>query len=557
MEAAPVHIIQYFDGSKQGVIPLFQRPYSWEPSNWQTLWDDVINQYEEDEDKRSSHFMGALVTVPIKSVPVGVTKHLVIDGQQRLTTLSILLAAIRDKAKLVDDNKTVEIIGDLLRNRHHNAPDDLKLVPTQADRNAYNALVYGKELEQYNESRLIQAYRFFLRALDGTDSENISISPEKTLQAIQQTLQVVMINLGETDDPYLIFESLNHKGKPLNQADLVRNYVLMRFKHSTSNGGEQEAIYNDLWQPMELSLSDSMGEFLRHFSMRNGENVRKGEIYISSKKEFQILKTTDDVRNHLSEMKRSAIAYRKFLNPDEETNSEIRSKFQGILSLDQKAAYPLLIRIYRNWELGSINNHSIVSCLELLESFFVRRSVCNVPANSLNKLILELCSQLPSIDPHIWLFEKLLQWPGSRRWPSNEEFENAIINERIYLRPRIARYVLEALEDAHKHKEKINTSGATIEHVMPQTLSSDWQISLGTEFHSIHEKWGDTLGNLTLTGYNSELSNSPFSEKREMLKDSHYELSRTVVSESTWGGREIEARGLSLAKIALQRWHRN
>jgi uncharacterized protein with ParB-like and HNH nuclease domain len=555
MEAAPVHIIQYFDGSKQGVIPLFQRPYSWDSDHWQTLWDDVMAQYDEGE--RSSHFMGALVTVPIKSVPVGVTKHLVIDGQQRLTTLSIFLAAIRDKATLAGDTASEGIIGDLLVNRHYAIPDDLKLVPTQADRAAYNALIHRKDLAGHDESRVIQAYRFFLKRLDGLDAENMPLSPAKTLQTIQQTLQVVMINLSETDDPYLIFESLNHKGKPLNQADLVRNYILMRFQHSTTAGGEQEAVYTDLWQPMEESLTDSMTDFLRHFSMRNGDNVRKGEIYISSKREFQGFRTVEDVREHLKEMKHAALAYRKFLKPDEEEHADISKKFQGIQDLDQKAAYPLLIRLYRSWELQRFGNSSLSDCLDLLESFFVRRSVCAVPANSLNKLILELCHELPLYDPHIWLRDKLLQWSGNRRWPSNEEFAEAIVTQRIYQRPRIARYVLEALEESHNHKEIVNTRTATIEHIMPQTLTEEWNNSLGSDYATIHEKWMDTLGNLTLTGYNSELGNLPFHEKKAQLQNTHFELTRWVISQTAWRDIEIEARGHLLSRMALERWIRD
>jgi uncharacterized protein with ParB-like and HNH nuclease domain len=555
MEAAPVHIVQYFDGSKQGVIPLFQRPYSWDPDNWQTLWDDVMAQYDEREP--SSHFMGALVTVPVKSVPVGVTKHLVIDGQQRLTTISIFLAAIRDKAADAGDSSTEGIIGDLLINRHYKNPDDLKLVPTQADRAAYNSLIHQRDLTNHEESRIIQAYRFFLKKLDGTDDENSPISPVKTLQTIQQTLQVVMINLSESDDPYLIFESLNHKGKPLNQADLVRNYVLMRFAHSTAVGGEQEVVYTDLWQPMEANLSDSMTDFLRHFSMRNGGNVRKGEIYISSRKEFLGLKSSEEVREKLTEMKHSALAYRKFLNPDEEKNGSVGKRFQGIQDLDQKAAYPLLLRLYRNWEREIFNDAALVNCLDLLESFFVRRSICAVPANSLNKLILELCQELPTHDPHLWLREKLLLWSGNRRWPTNEEFSDAIVNQRIYERPRIARYVLEALEESYKHKEVVDTGSATIEHVMPQTLSDEWQLGLGNEYSAIHEKWLDTLGNLTLTSYNSELGNLPFMEKRNLLQNTHFELTRWINLQNKWGALEIEQRGKSLSEMALARWARD
>ncbi len=555
MEAGPVHIIQYFDGSKQGVIPLFQRPYSWEQDNWETLWDDVMAQYDDREP--SSHFMGALVTVPVKSVPVGVTKHLVIDGQQRLTTISILLTAIREKAANSGDTSTEGIIGDLLMNRHYKNPDDLKLVPTQADRAAYNALIHQKDLTSHEESKIIQAYRFFLKKLDGKDEENNKISPIKTLQTIQQTLQVVMINLSESDDPYLIFESLNHKGKPLSQADLVRNYVLMRFAHSTATGGEQEAVYNDYWQPMESNLDDSMADFLRHFSMRNGVNVRKGEIYISSRKEFQGLDSPDEVRTKLAEMKRSSLAYRKFLIPSEEKNVKVSKRLDGIQSLDQKAAYPFLLRLYSNWEQQIFCDAALANCLDSLESFFVRRSVCAVPTNSLNKLILELCQELPSHDPHVWLREKLLQWSGNRRWPTNDEFTDAIVNQRIYERPRIARYVLEALEEAHRHKEIVDTTSATIEHVMPQTLNNEWRATLGPDHDSIHERWLDTIGNLTLTSYNSELTNSAFSEKKVLLQNTHFELTRWINLQDTWGPTQIESRGRLLAVMALERWGRD
>jgi len=416
VEASPVHIIQYFDGSKQGVIPLFQRPYSWEPKDWNTLWDDLMAQYDAAD--RTSHFMGAIVTVPVKSVPVGVTKHLVIDGQQRLTTLSILLASIREKAGAIDDAVTEGIIGDLLLNRHYGNPDDLKLVPTQADRAAYNALVHRKDLVQFEETRIIQAHRHFLRKLDGVDVDDEPISPTKVLQAIQQSLQVVMINLGESDDPYLIFESLNHKGKPLNQADLVRNYVLMRFQHSTSTGGEQESVYQDLWRPMESILDGAMTEFLRHYGMRLGRNVRKGDIYTASKQEFEKLKEPADVRVKLQEMKLAAIGYQKFLRPDEEGNSRISKSLRAMQELDSTVFYPLLIRLYRGWEREAHSTDELAACLDALESFYVRRLVCGVPTNALNKVTLELCLNLPDARPDQWLSDRLISGSSGRRWPS-------------------------------------------------------------------------------------------------------------------------------------------
>lgn len=553
MEAAPVNIIQYFDGSKQGVIPLFQRPYSWEPKHWATLWEDLMAQYDAAD--RSSHFMGAVVTVPVKSVPVGVAKHLVIDGQQRLTTLSLLLAAIRDKAIIESDEATAGIIGDFLTNRHYKAPDDLKLVPTQADRAAYNAVVYQKDLAPFEESRVVQALRYFQKRLDGHDVEDHPITASQTLQSIQQSLQVVMINLGEADDPYLIFESLNHKGKPLNQADLVRNYVLMRFQHSTSAGGEQEVAYEELWRPMETRLNGVMPEFLRHYGMRDGRNVRKGDIYMASKLELEKLRNASEVKISLVEMKAAALAYEKFLHPAEEADAKIASRFQGILELDSTVFYPLLIRLYRSWQREQIGVEDLLKCLDLLESFHVRRLVCGVPTNALNKITLELCLNLTEQAPSLWLQERLNHGSsGSRRCPSNSEFFEALVVQRIYPRRKIARYMLIALEEAHQHKEPVDATSATMEHVMPQTLSDEWKAALGDTYADAHDRWLDTLGNLTLTGYNSELGNATFEEKKSRLQNTHFELSRSLLTHDKWGASEIEARGKVLAELALQRW---
>lgn len=552
MEASPVRIIQYFDGSKQGIIPLFQRPYSWEIKDWNILWDDVTAQYEATE--RASHFMGAVVTVPVKSVPVGVAKHLVIDGQQRLTTISLLLAAIRDRAASLDDNVTAGIVGDLLLNRHYQAPDDLKIVPTQTDRAAFNALVHERDVEQFAQTTIIQAYEHFLRKLEGKDSEGEPYLAAQILQTIQQSLQVVMINLGESDDPYLIFESLNHKGKPLNQADLVRNYVLMRFQHSTTAGGEQERIYDELWRPMELALEGQMTEFLRHYGMRFGRNVRKGDIYSASKIEFEKLEDAGQVSSTLKEMKLAALGYQKFLRPDEEGNARISRALRSMQDLDSTVFNPLLIRLYRGWEKEVISTDVLARCLETLESFHVRRLVCRVPTNALNKITLELCLHLPDTELDVWLEDKLSTGSGSRSFPSDVEFMQALLSQHLYPRKRIARYVLLAFESAFGHKEPADISTATIEHVMPQTLSEDWKTSLGPEHEAVHEKWLDTLGNLTLTGYNAELGNDGFTKKKELLANSHFELTKEVLACHQWGPAEIESRAQKLAEMALTIW---
>ena len=554
MQASPVHILQYFDGSKQGVIPLFQRPYSWESKDWDTLWDDLMAQYEESE--RAHHFMGAVVTVPVQSVPVGVSKHLVIDGQQRLTTLSILLTAIRDKASQLGDSVTEGIVGDLLINRHYQTPDDLKLLPTQADRAAYKALIHREEMKSYEESRVIQAYRRFVKKLDDTDTEDGPLVPKKVLEAIQSSLQVVMINLSEGDDPYLIFESLNHKGRPLSQADLVRNYVLMRFQHSTLPGGEQESVYEELWRPIETSLNDSMTEFLRHYGMRYGRMVRKDGIYTASKAEFEKLKQPTGVREKLEEMKSASRSYEKFLKPDEEDSPRISKGLRAVQELDSTVFYPFLIRIYRGWREEIYTADDIIASLDTLESFYIRRLVCGVPTNALNKITLELCLNLPDTNLVVWLKERLSNGSGGRRWPLDGEFSDALVTQPIYPRRRLARYMLIALEESFEHKEAVDTDTSTIEHVMPQTLSDGWKEYLGDRYLEIHERWLDTLGNLTLTGYNTELGNALFSEKKERLQNTHFELSKSILKKAVWKSEEIKERGEYLAQLALKRWQR-
>ncbi|MDD5198395.1 MAG: DUF262 domain-containing protein [Terrimicrobiaceae bacterium] len=550
MEAAPVNIIQYFDGAKQGIIPLFQRPYSWERKDWKTLWEDVLAQYLPND--RTSHFMGAVVTVPVKTVPVGVTKHLVIDGQQRLTTVAILLCAIRNHPEA--DEPTRGIIGDLLQNRHYQPPDDLKLVPTQADRLAFDALVKGHDLAPYEESTVVDAYRYFVKQLEGKDGDDEPIHPRTVLEAIQQSLQVVMINLSATDDPYLIFESLNHKGKPLSEADLVRNYVLMRFQHSIAAGGEQEQVYHQLWSPMEAALKDQISEFLRHYGMRFGSNVRKGEVYTAFKASYEGIQSSEDVIAELKETKQCALAYERFSNPEMEENPEIGERLQRMIDLDSSVFFPLLLRVYRSWQKEEIDAEAVIRFLAHLESFYVRRLVCGVPTNALNKLTLEWCSHVPTETPDLWLAEKMSQGTGGRKWPTDVEFTDALIHGQIYPRRNIARYLLDNLERAFGHKEQAYLDAATIEHVLPQTLSEEWKIELGDDAAEKAGKWCDTLGNLTLTGYNPELGNDSFSQKKEILEESHYELSRGIVAQEQWSIAEIESRGGELAEMALLRW---
>lgn len=549
MDASPVRIIEYFDGEKQSIIPLFQRPYTWERKNWDALWTDVLTQYCQDQDK-STHFMGAIVSIPATTVPVGVRKHLVIDGQQRLTTVALLLRAIRD---FVTDDREKGRIDDYLINRHRDGIERLKLLPTQGDRSCYTALL--NEPDEGSSHRMCKALDFFRRAMTQPDPDDQSIDPSRLLQVVTQRLHVVMINLGESDDPYLIFESLNYKGEPLTQADLVRNYILMRFSHSLEPGGDQERVYDTVWKPLEERLGSQLTEYLRHYSMKDGENVKQGGVYAALKRRIADLPDAESVQSELQRLNLHGTFYKSFIDPSAELSHAVRRKLHAILALETTTCYPLLLRLFESRHSGLIDDDALVQCLTYIESFVVRRSVCNVPTNALNKLFLQWSRGFPTSTTDVpdWLCTSMAAGGGSRRWPDDKAFENAFINEPQYGRNRKAtRHILIRLEEAFEHKEPVDLELATIEHVMPQTLDATWKEQLGSTHAAVHTQWVDTLGNLTLTGYNSELGNMTFDKKKEFLQNSHIELNAAIAAQESWNEQTIRERARTLFQQARE-----
>jgi uncharacterized protein with ParB-like and HNH nuclease domain len=553
MEANPVRVIQYFDGSKQSVIPLFQRPYAWQKVRWEALWSDILDQYDLVlGGTDGNHFMGAIVSVPAKSVPVGVNKHLIIDGQQRLTTLALLLCALRPYVDQKDQGK----IEDYLINRHYEGADRLKLMPTQGDREHYAALVLDNVLPP--KSHLMgQAVAFFTAKILGPDINEDALQPHLLLQTLEQCLQVVMINLGDNDDPYVIFESLNWKGEPLTQADLVRNYVLMRFKYSLQPGGEQEKVYNKLWKPLQDSLNSSLTEFLRHYTMKEGEDIKTGGIYAAIKHRLAKLNESSEVEAEITEMKRHGDFYRTFVSPEEVPSALTRARLQAFIDMDSTTCYPLLLRLFDAAERKMITQEELLDCLEMIESYLVRRFICGVPTNALNKLFLQFAGAFDANNVTAWLNSALTNGTGRTRWPTDNEVEVAILTQPQYGR-KATRHILLALEQSFGHKEKVDLHNGliTIEHVLPQTLNDEWRADLGDEAEEIYVRWVHNLGNLTLTGYNGELGNIPFDEKKELLSSSHIDLNLWIVKQAIWNDVVIEDRSRELGKKALTIWPR-
>lgn len=550
MEASPARVIEYFNGEKQNLIPLFQRPYTWTKSNWQVLWDDLMVQYEEGD--TGVHFMGAIVSVPAKSLPVGVSKYLIIDGQQRLTTVSILLCVLRD---CLDSNSASRIQEVYLTNRFREPEDTLKFVPTQADRDVYRTIALDRQDPPKDKNiRIAAAYHFFKMKLSkDSDFNDQPIDPAKLLITVEQCLQVVMINLGNDDDPYLIFESLNFKGEPLTQADLVRNYLLMRFHHSISTGGEQERIYTKYWIPLETSLKNNLTEFLRHYIMKDGNDIKKGGIYAATRTKLKELDSLKEVEAEIFNLNIFGKFYAKFIFPDNEDTESIRRCLQNIKELKVTTSYPLLLRLFDARKNKSLSNIDLEKCLGLIESFVVRRAVCGVPTNPLNKLFIQWSKNFPNSDHVQWLHQSLSSGSNRSRFPKDLEFSQSFTKNPQYGRGS-TRFILCRLEESYNHKETVDLSTTTIEHVLPQTLSQEWEDTLSSDSEKIYTTLIDTFGNLTLTGYNSELGNLSFLKKKNKLQNTHIELNRWLLEQDNWGVSEIEERAKILLATANKIW---
>jgi hypothetical protein len=305
-----------------------------------------------------------------------------------------------------------------------------------------------------------------------------------------------MINLDDADDPYLIFESLNFKGEPLTQADLVRNYLLMRFRHSISTGGEQEQVYSKYWKPLETTLQSNLTEFLRHYTMKDGDDIKQGGIYAAIKAKLKSLDAPEEVEVEVQDIQKFGEFYAKFLLLVQEEEASIRSRLENIKELKVTTSYPLLLRLFNARQTGQLDDTELEKCLGLVESFIVRRVVCGVPTNPLNKLFVQWARNFPDKNHVQWLHDSLASGGANRRFPKDAEFAGAFLNQSQYGRGT-TRFILCRLEKSFNHKETVDLSTATIEHVLPQTLNQAWKDELGSEPEKVHATLVDTFGNLT------------------------------------------------------------
>lgn len=541
MKASETRLQPIIEGTKQYVVPLFQRPYSWTKKEWEILWNDIVELSETGDNR--SHFIGSIVTMPTISVPEGIAKYLLIDGQQRLATIFIIFALLRDKAKQAGQFElSEEIYNTLLVNQYKKDFDYYKFQPTQIDRDSFQRIIASASDTPTSPNQILNAYQFFERKFRQT-----SIDIQTLKKTIISNMSIVSIVLDPDDNPHLVFESLNAKGRPLTQADLIRNYFFMRIHIN-----EQENIYSCYWEPMQKALGENLTEFIRHYLMRDGKIIKQNDVYFSLKDIVSLGNALD----YLKELLKFSGYYKKLIYTEYETHSEIRKLLSRLNRFEVNTAYPFLLNCYDDYSENKISAEEFISILKVIENFLIRRFVCNVPTHGLNKIFPSLYPNIRNKGFETVLdgLKKVLQTKG---YPKDVEFKSRMMDAKLYGagdRAIKTKLILESVEEIYGHKEQVSFESLSIEHIMPQTLTEYWQNHLGDEWEITYELLLHTIGNLTLTAYNAELSNDDFESKKNRLCNSHLEMNKYFKDKTTWEKEDIENRSEHLAEVSLSIW---
>ena len=540
-------------GEKQYQVPLYQRTYSWGKDQLDKLWEDVFQLAEDREERPDlTHFMGSLVLTPSPAIsPGGVQDWLVIDGQQRLTTLSLLLCAVRDRLAAANPRDRDRINEQYLVNKWH--PDRYtKLQPTQADRASYLACVDGTP-QAGGVDRVGAAYRSFVAKLASLEDD---AQVRQLERAIVSGLAVVAVTAGAGDNAYRIFESLNNTGLKLTQADLLRNYLFMRLPK------RGETVYQSLWLPLQESLDPDQLETLFWLDLvQRDPRVKQSETYSEQQKRLDRLTTEAGIEAEIVRFNKLGTFLRLILNPAGEPDPEVRKRLTRLQDWGSTTAYPVLLYLLELRDQGKATSEQIARAMLYLESFFVRRLVIGRATANLNRILSTLVTEIDQSKPVDEEIRASLS-AGRKYYASDDEVASAVSAVPFYLNGRAnqRKLVLLWLEESYGSKEPVLPDKLTIEHVLPQTATLDWRAELGQDldsgetFDQVHQSLVHTLANLTLTGYNPKLSNSSFTEKRELLATSGLSMNQEIAARSRWGRPQIQARGADLAHRIAQEW---
>ena len=552
-------LIKFFDGSdKRFIIPLYQRNYDWKEENCEQLFQDLLKMHHSD---RKSHFFGSIVS----SIQSGTEDRFIIDGQQRITTVSLLLIAMVNAFKIGDiqatDSKLVDkIFKRYLVDEYQEDERKVKLKPIKKDMDAFDALLYKPKEQYLKGSNVTRNYEFFY---DKIVKSNLTM--DELFEAIKK-LEVINIKLDEDDDPQLIFESLNSTGLDLSEADKIRNYLLMSLAPA-----EQDDLYTRYWNPIEESTKYDPSSFVRDYlTMKQGKIGRIDKIY------FIFKEYAENERIGRAELLEEMHHYAKIYSQIDNANmgtEKINRKLNQVRTLDSTVAYPFYMAFFDYAEKNGLSEEEKYRVLDIVEAYWARRIICNLPSNALNKVFATLHRDVLNnmnkavegtnptyTDVLIYL---LLKKGRSSVFPKDDEVKEDFATRQVYKMPANLRmFILERMEnrdskECHDVVKQLTEKTISIEHIMPQTLSDKWKDALGEEWERIHQQYLHTMANLTLTGYNSQYSNLAFIEKRDMEKgfnDSAFRLNNYVKSCNQWTEAEMKQRQHDLLEVFMRLW---
>lgn len=550
-------IADVFSGQRQYVVPVFQRNYEWGLQNWKTLWHDLLTVVEE-EDSDFSHFIGPMVVISQVS-PIDVPKYLVIDGQQRLMTLTILFIALRDRAVTLGLSGIAEAIeSNTLFFVPIKGDRRGKVIPRIRDRDALEGILSRKKIIDPNHS-VTKAYLYFYDEIEQLTPLQPNLfeyrTPNATLEAlfsaITQRLRAVVISVEKGDNPSNIYESLNFKQEKLKDSALIKNYVFMKLPSLE----EQEQFDSAYWRPLEERFAyagsdqtDALTDFYYRFLISKTQYFARARLYSYFTQYVDGYLKNGLLSDLVAELAQYADYYAAI--KDIGDNVEVETALKRFRALDVDTAIPLLLTIFQKHGTNNSGRAQVLRMLRLIESFVLRRTILRERTRGYGEVFAEACKHANSQ-------QALAAYFVERGWPSNEEVKGTINEFRFYQRePKKTRLILTELERSYGHKEVVKLENAQIEHIMPQELTHSWREMLGPEAEAVHEKHLHTLGNLTLSGYNAELGNRPFDEKRRTYLESKITLNKYFKDTVQWTDREIVQRTQELAKILLDIWDR-
>jgi uncharacterized protein with ParB-like and HNH nuclease domain len=547
MQVQQLPIYQFLGGTgKSFTIPVYQRDYAWTKINCQILWDDLIDL---NNNSRKDHFLGTIVTIGS-----GFEEYTIIDGQQRLTTISILLKALHTylknkKNKNKDEKILVEQLLEFLINKYSNEEDKrIRLKPNKQDKEHFENLFAESDIIDVN-SNIINNHNFFLEKISS------KILTSKQIFESFRKFKIVSIDLVRgQDNPQLIFESLNSTGVDLTAGDLIRNYILMDLEPA-----EQEKLYKKYWTEIEKS-SENVAEFMRNYLMYNLKlSVKKADVYSVFKK-YAVDRFNADKEKILQDLLIFSKIYSWLTQTQKHQDKHINHQLARLNKLEFTVCHPYLLDVFNDLRLDNINTENVKDILTVIESYAFRKILVDNTTQGINKMFVTLSKEIKKEESWKKQYLNILNFillgkRVSQRFPNNEEFKNALINKEIYkLQTKNKNFLLESLEN-YNSAYPINVDELTIEHIMPQTLTRKWKNKLGENWQEIHEKYLHTLGNLSLTAKNSELSNNSFEDKQQIdFQTSKLKLNFKLEGLTIWSEDKILDRAKNLVKNAKDIW---